>query len=238
MVIFMMAAILLTTVNVVELLFTHVFYPLTKLVLGGAMALIVYIVSKLDRPSEVVKELGENRRTHDEFAEQLREAYEKVDSVYKPLRERMQELNRNFKEPDWTPVLIGFAVLAAIVIFAVLFGERRKKSKPVAIEDEREDCFEEVTLKEVLKKRFVRPELIIRYYYREFMKKSEAKKHSLKLSDTTTEILSKYQEWHEVTPEQTEEAKEATVLYQKTRYSKEKMTQTDARRMKALVKEL
>jgi hypothetical protein len=41
-----------------------------------------------------------------------------------------------------------------------------------------------------------------------------------------------------VTPEQTAQAEEVTSLYQKTRYSKEKMTQTDAKRMKALIKGL
>ena len=40
------------------------------------------------------------------------------------------------------------------------------------------------------------------------------------------------------TPEQMAKAEELTALYQKTRYSKAEMTQTDAKRMKALVKGL
>ena len=70
------------------------------------------------------------------------------------------------------------------------------------------------------------------------MKKSETKKHKLEASDTTNEILTKYQAWNDTTQEQTAEAEEATVLYQKTRYSKAKVTRTDANRMKALVKGL
>ena len=50
------------------------------------------------------------------------------------------------------------------------------------------------------------------------MKKSEAKKHKLEASDTTQEILTKYNTWNDVTPEQT--------------------AQTDAKRMKALIKGL
>ena len=84
----------------------------------------------------------------------------------------------------------------------------------------------------------MRPEIIIRYYYREFMKKSEAKKHKLESSDTTKEILTKYKTWNTVTTKQTVAADEATALYQKTRYGKAKMTQAEATRMKALVKGL
>ena len=70
------------------------------------------------------------------------------------------------------------------------------------------------------------------------MKKVEAKKHKLEASDTTKEILTKYKMWNNVTPERTAEAEEVTSLYQKTRYSKAEMTQTDAKRMKAVVKGL
>lgn len=233
---FLIAATLLTVGNVVELLYVYVFYPLTKLVLGAGLSLIVFIIGKIDRPLKPPKEMGDVEQDIKEFTEQLEEAYANVETIWGKIPERIRELPS--KEMDYTPIIIILAVLAAIIILVVLFGGKRKKSKQAAIEDEREDCFEEVTLKEVLKKRSLRPEIVIRYYYREFMKKSDTKKHKLEISDTTNEILTKYQAWNDATPEQTAEAEEATVLYQKTRYSKAKVTRTDANRMKALVKGL
>ena len=237
LVIFMIAAIILTAGNVVELLYLYVFYPLSKMLLGAGMAVVVYIVSKLDSPLKPPKEIGDVGTNLKEFFEERQEALENVETIWGKIPEKIKE-EIVIKEPDYAPVFIIFAIVAAIVIFAVMFGDTTKKRKPAAIEDDREDCFEEVALKEVLKKRFVRPEIVIRYYYREFMKKSEAKKHRLEASDTTKEILTKYKTWNEVTPEQTTEAGEVTSLYQKTRYSKAKITQADANRMKALVKRL
>lgn len=237
LVIFMIAAIVLTVGNVVELLYVYVLLPVSKLVLGAGTALVVYIVSKLDSPLKPPKEIGDTGDVQ-EFAEQLQEAHEKIETIWGPIRERMQAYDPEPKEMDYTPVFIVIVVLAAVVILAVMFGGKRKKRKQEAIEDEREEFYEEVPAEQVLKKRSVRPEIVIRYYYREFMKKSEAKKHKLEASDTTKDILTKYKEWNDVIPEQTVGAEEATLLYQKTRYSKAKMTQTDAGRMKALVKGL
>ena len=237
LVIFMIAAIILTAGNVVELLYLYVFYPLSKMLLGAGMAVVVYIVSKLDSPLKPPKEIGDVGTNLKEFFEERQEALENVETIWGKIPEKIKE-EIVIKEPDYAPVFIIFAIVAAIVIFAVMLGDTTKKRKPAAMEDDREDCFEEVALKEVLKKRFVRPEIVIRYYYREFMKKSEAKKHRLEASDTTKEILTKYKTWNEVTPEQTTEAGEVTSLYQKTRYSKAKITQADANRMKALVKRL
>lgn len=238
LVVFMIAAILLTIGNIVKLLYVYVFYPLSELVLGAATAVVVYIVSKLDNPPKPPKEIGDvgNGKDLSEFVEVRQEILDNVETIWGKIPEVIKE--EAGKEPNYTPVFIGLAVVAAIVIFAVMFGDKSKKKKQAAIDDEREDCFEEVTLKEVLRKRFVRPEIVIRYYYREFMKKSEAQKHKLEVSDTTKEILAKYKAWNDVTPEKTVKAEEITSLYQKTRYSKDKITQTDANRMKALMKRL
>ena len=238
-VIFMVAAILLTVGNVVELLYVYVFYPLSKLVLGAAMAVVVYIIGKLDRPLKPPKEVGDTGKDLQEFVIELQKELDKVETIWGKIPKELPEEIVEMEEIPLMFILLGIvAMVSVIVIFAVLFGEQSKKRKPVAIEDEREECYDEVTLKDVLKKRFVRPEIVIRYYYREFMKKSEAKKHKLEVSDTTQEIFTKYNTWNDVTPEQTAQAEEVTSLYQKTRYSKEKMTQTDAKRMKALIKGL
>lgn len=236
LVIFLIVAILITLGNVVELLYVYVFYPLTKLVLGAGLALIVFIIGKIDRPLKPPKEMGDMGKDVKEFTEQLEEAYANVETIWGKIPERIRELPS--KEMDYTPIIIGIAIVAAIIILAVMFGGKRIKRKQAAIEDEREECYDEVTVGEVIKKRSVRPEIVIRYYYREFMKKSETKKHKLKASDTTKEILSKYEAWNDATAKQTAEAEEATALYQKTRYGKAKMTHTDAARMKALVKGL
>jgi len=237
MVIFLVAAVVLTAGNIVELLYAYVIYPISKLVFGAVGGLLVYIVNKLGSAPKPPREFG-NSRNFEEYAEQLREAQEKIESVYGPIRERMRAYDPNPKEMDYVPVFIGIAVVASIVIFAVMLGGKRIKRKQAAIEDAREEFYDEVPVEEAIKKRSARSEIVIRYYYREFMKKSETKKHRLEASDTTNEILTKYQAWNDVTAEQTAEAKDATALYQKTRYSKEKVTRTDANRMKALVKRL
>ena len=237
LIIFMAAATVLTLGNLVELLYTYVFFPLTNLVLEAGMALLVYIVSRIDKPLKPPKEIGDNGKNRD-FQEYAKETYEKIEASLAPIKNRMQELSGEPKDLDLTPLIIIVVVLGAIVILAVMIGGKRNKKKQAAIEDEREDCYDEVAVHKELKKRFVRPEIVIRYYYREFMKKSEAKKYKLEASDTTKEILAKYKAWNKATTEQTAEAEEATALYQKTRYSKEEMTHTDAKRMKALVKGL
>jgi len=235
---FMIATIVLTAGNVVNLLYTYVFLPLTKLMLGAAMALVVYIVNKINRPVKPPKEVRDTSKDLQEFAIKLQEELDKVETIWGKIPKGTQTNTVDSIELPLAPIFIGIAVLAAIVIFAVLFGRYKKKSKQAAIEDEREDCYDEVAVEEGLKKRSLRPEIVIRYYYREFMKKSETKKHKLKASDTTNEILTKYQAWNEATPEQTAEAEEATALYQKIRYSNAKVTRTDANRMKVLVKRL
>ena len=236
LVFFLIAATLLTVGNVVELLYVYVFYPLTKLVLGAGLALIVFIIGKLDRPLKPPKEMGDMGGDVKEFTEQLEEAYANVETIWGKIPEKVRQLPT--KEMDYTPLIIILAVLTAIIILVVLIGGRRIKRKQAVIEEEREECYDEIKVGEVIKKRSARPEIVIRYYYREFMKKSEAKKHKLEVSDTTNEILTKYRAWNDATPEQTAEAEEATALYQKTRYSKAKVTRADAGRMKALVKGL
>lgn len=237
LVIFMIAATALTVGNVVELLYVYVFFPLSKLVFGAITGLAVYLVGMIDGRKNVVDKTKVNWE-FDKLLEEKQKIEDNMETIWGKIPEKVQTEFVEQKDLDWTPIYIVFAVVAAIVIFAVLFGSKSKKKKAAAIEDEREDCYDEVAREQVLKKRFVHPEIVIRYYYREFMKKSEGRKHKLEASDTTKEILAKYKAWNNVTSEQTAEAEEATALYQKTRYSKAEMTHTDARRMKTLVKGL
>lgn len=236
MIILMVTAIVVTVGNVVEWLYVYVFYPLTKLVLGAMTALAVYVVGELDKPLQPPKEIGDMGKGVSDFAEKMEEINENRETLWGKVPEKVQAVEA--KEMNWTPVIIIFTVLAAIVILAVMFGSKSKKVKQADIEDEREEFHDEITAEKALRKHFVRPEIIIRFYYREFMKKSETKKHKLEDSDTTKEIFAKYQTWNDATPEQKMKAEEITALYQKTRYSKAKITHTDANRMKALVKKL
>lgn len=236
LVVFMAAATVLTVGNVVELLYVYVFFPLSKLALEAVFGLAVFIVSKLDSPPKPPKKIGDTGGDVREFAEKIQEIRDNTETIWGKIPERV--MAEPSKEMDWIPIIIGAVVLGAIVILVVLIGGKKKNRKQAIIEDEREDCYDDVTLKKTVKKHSVHPEIAIRYYYREFMKKSEAKKHKLAASDTTNEILVKYRAWNSVTTEQMTEAEEATALYQKTRYSKARMTHTDAKRMKALVKGL
>ena len=233
---FMVGAVVLTVGNVIELLYMYVFYPLTKLLLEVGTAIAVFLVDKLDNPPKPPKELGDNGKSVQEFAEELQEIRDNTETIWGKLPEKVRQLPS--REMDYMPIIIAFVILGAIVILTVMIGSRKKKRKLAAIEDEREEYFEEVPVQQVIKKRSVHPELVIRFYYREFMKKSETKKHRLETSDTTADILEKYTTWNNATTEQSSAAQEATLLYQKTRYSKAKITKSDAGRMKALVKGL
>lgn len=233
---FMIAATALTVGNVVEFLYIYVFFPLSKLVFGAVTGLAVYVVGLFDGKKKLPPR-EEFNWEFDKFLEEIEKIESSTETFWGKIPEKVQEEVVQ-KELDYTPIYIIFAVAAAIVIFAVLFGSTRKKRKPAAIEDEREDCYEEVAREQVLKKYSLRPEIVIRYYYRRFMKKSETKKRKLETSDTTKDILAKYHAENCATPEQSEEAREATELYRRTRYSKEEMSHADANRMKALVKGL
>lgn len=233
---FMIAAVVLTVGNLVEFLYDYVFFPLSKLVFGAIAGLAVYVVGLFDGKKELPEREEFNWEVK-EFMEELEKIRENTETIWGKIPEKVQT-EMVYKDLDYTPFFILCIAIAVIIIFAILLGSASKKKKAPAIEDEREDCYDEVAVHKELKKRFVRPEIVIRYYYREFMKKSEAKKHRLEASDTTKEILTKYKTWNNVTPERTAEAEEVTLLYQKTRYSKEEMTRTDAKRMKALVKGL
>lgn len=240
LIVFLAVAALFTVGNVMKLLYTYVFFPLTELIMSGLLSVGVFVVMRLANAAQD-KDLSKLELTSDwkEFSEAVAEQGGGFSDAIEMIRKIHQTGDVEPKEMDWTPFVIVICVVAAIVILAVLIGGKKGKRKQAAIEEETEEYFDdEVTSEKVLKKRFVPPEIVIRYYYREFMKKVEAKKHKLEASDTTKEILTKYNSRKTVPSEQTAEAAEATALYRKTRYSKATMTHDDANRMKALVKRL
>ena len=62
------------------------------------------------------------------------------------------------------------------------------------MEDEREEILEIEKPEEKIRKRFTSPRVLVRYYYKEFMKKAESEKNRIHKADTTEDIFRKYQD--------------------------------------------
>lgn len=136
---------------------------------------------------------------------------------------------------DWTPYLIAAAVLVVVAVLIVLFFNSTQKQRTVEEVDEREDLDEVVETKKKLKKHSLHPDLVIRYYYREFMKKAEWAENRVYESDTTEDIAAKFLARK---PMKKEEAEEITSIYRKVRYNNETATREDVARMKKNIKSL
>ena len=136
---------------------------------------------------------------------------------------------------DWTPYLIGFAVLVTVVVLAVLFFNSIQKQKTPDDADEREDMEELTVEKKKPKKHSLHPELVIRYYYRSFIKKAEWGSNTVEESDTTAEIADKFLCRK---PLAKDAAEEITELYRMVRYSRKTVGKEASNRMKHVMKRI
>lgn len=153
-------------------------------------------------------------------------------------------------ETHTNPILMAIiiTVLALVMIFLfILFIKNisKDRKKVFTVYEEREDSTEESTAMERLKKHFAPPDIQIRYYYKEFMKKSETERLRLIDADTTQDIMNKYLhnqslsndgKGEEHSKEQARVATSITNLYRKTRYSTSPATKEEASIMKKLMK--
>ena len=98
----------------------------------------------------------------------------------------------------------------------------------------REEILEIKEPEEKVKKRFTSPRVLVRYYYKSFMKKAESEEYQIQKADTTEDISRKYQDKHT----RSNEADVAWMkeLYRKARYSHEEITKEDAANMKKMVR--
>ncbi len=147
--------------------------------------------------------------------------------------EMIMEMAEQNEVADPTILYVTVTVLFAVVLLIVLMSKHSASVRIKALDVEREDMEEPDEQVQKPCRHSVHPELVVRFYYREFMKKAESKAQSVELSDTTEEIEEKYKKKVSANPENAEEIKQ---LYRSIRYGKKKAEKEDAARMKVLVK--
>ena len=111
---------------------------------------------------------------------------------------------------------------------------KKQKIKPGILEDERETISDFAEPEAKLKKNSTSPRVVVRYYYRKFMKKAETEEKRIHKADTTDDIEKKY-----VLPRGSKElsnTKHIKEIYRKARYSNVIISKEDATKMKKLVK--
>lgn len=185
----------------------------------------------------VIDLIPERKGIHldEEFIEHQKRLEEEY---YSPFAAKVQEeiMKQDWSEKsDYTMLLVTIGIIAALVGFAILMGHKGKNRLAPVIEDEREELLEIEPPATKLKKRSLQPEIVVRFYYRAFMRKVDTKTRNVLRSDTTAEIAEKYGAPAEP---KAEAVKELTDIYRKTRYSKELVTRQDASRVKGLMKEI
>ena len=152
----------------------------------------------------------------------------------------LNDVPKNPKPPaDYVPmdvtifaVLFGIAIL--VILFFILKGEKKEKAKQGVLEDEREEILDIQKPEVKVKKHFSSSKGLVRYYYKEFMKKAESEEVLIQKADTTKDISRKYQQKHT----SSNEADVAWIneVYRKARYGHEEISKEDARNMKKIVR--
>lgn len=139
-----------------------------------------------------------------------------------------------FEPMDVTLFAVLFGVAIIVILFFILKGEKKEKVKQGVLEDEREEILDIQEPQEKVKKRFTSPRVLVRYYYKIFMKKAESEGNRIQKADTTEDISRKYQDKH-ISKDDTDAAWIKT-MYRKARYSHEEITKEDAANMKKIVR--
>ncbi len=231
-ILFFLFCFLLTASNLWQIVYQYVLLPLKNRLTSFLLEFFDFLLSFVSKPNMELP----NSPFYDyrEYLEKVQETIES-NSVQPKWGEVLTEVGVVQEKIDATPLLIAFGMLIAMIIFAILMGHGSKKTKQLWIKEEREEL---QPIKEIEKNpmRFsMDSEKMIRFYYRNFMRKAETTKQTVFKSDTTQEILHKFLLKK---PEQEEQAEELTKIYQKVRYSKKKVSHEDTTRMKRLVKNI
>ena len=135
---------------------------------------------------------------------------------------------------DVTFIAILFGVALLIILFFILKGEKKERVKAGVLEDEREEILEIEKPEEKIRKRFTSPRVLVRYYYKEFMKKAESEENRIDKADTTEDISRKYQDKYIA-----KDGKDAVwikEMYRKARYSQKEISKEDVANMKKIVR--
>lgn len=228
---FFIFCFLLTASRVWQMIYQYVVLPLKNILISFLFEVVDFFISLF--PKETIDLPDSPFHDYREYLERVQETIES-NSVPRKWGDILKEAGVVQEKPDVTPLFIAFGALIAIIIFAILMGDGAKKTKQLLVEEERE----ELALEEVEKTptRFSKnAKEVVRFYYKTFMRKAETAKQLVYKTDTTNDILEKFLLKK---PEQKQQAEEVTKIYQKTRYSKQQISDEEVKKMKRLVKNI
>lgn len=227
---FCAVCVLLTVGNLLELLVNCVIKPLFLWLVSGAVGVFYFFLARLPKSSQ-----GKftDKSDWNEFLEETPMFKDLPKNGWSQYGEMVEQQLEETSPVDYTVLFMIAIIFIAVLLFVVMSGTVKKKKKAPAIEDEREELLETEPPMVKLRKRSVHPELVVRYYYRTFIKFVDGKKQKISRYDTTADIADKHGKMY---PQKAVQVEELTEIYRKARYSGKDVTQQDATRMKNLVK--
>jgi len=231
---FFAVSILVTVTNLLQTLMLRLIVPAAnKVVLFFTNTVFSFIAGILKVTPQVQIDWGKEMEGFYEEMSQEEPAEKFVEG--NAWQEMISEMTGDVEEADMTEVFICVGIIIGVIILIALIGKSAKHSRVVALDVEREDLPEEEEPKKKKKHFFFDPEKEVRQQYCEFMKKAENGEHPLEKSDTTAQIMEKYNTRTTAKPE---EAEQITEVYRSIRYGESTATKSDATTIKKLVKKL
>jgi len=231
---FFAVCILVTVTNLLQTLMLRLIVPAAnKVVLFFTNTVFSFIAGILKVTPQVQIDWGKEMEGFYEEMSQEEPAEKFVEG--NAWQEMISEMTGDVEEADMTEVFICVGIIIGVIILIALIGKSAKHSRVVALDVEREDLPEEEEPKKKKKHFFFDPEKEVRQQYCEFMKKAENGEHPLEKSDTTAQIMEKYNTRTTAKPE---EAEQITEVYRSIRYGESTATKSDATTIKKLVKKL
>jgi len=231
---FFVVCALVTATNLLQTLMLRLIVPTAnKVVLFFTNTVFSFIAGILKVTPQVQIDWGKEMEGFYEEMSQEEPAEKFVEG--NAWQEMISEMTGDVEEADMTEVFICVGIIIGVIILIALIGKSAKHSRVVALDVEREDLPEEEEPKKKKKHFFFDPEKEVRQQYCEFMKKAENGEHPLEKSDTTAQIMEKYNTRTTAKPE---EAEQITEVYRSIRYGESTATKSDATTIKKLVKKL
>lgn len=230
-VLFFAVCILLTVSNVLQTLMNGIIVPLVSKTALFLTNTVFGVIADLFQLAPEELEFSFDMEGFQE-AKKQGEAVEKF-SENNAWQNMINSVSDEAEKADLTEVFLYAGIVLAVIVLIALVGKATKHSRVVGLNVEREDLPEQEEPKKTVRKNFFDPEKIIRGQYREFMKKAETKEYTLEKSDTTKQILEKYNTKMASVPEA---AEQLTNLYRNIRYGEKTADKADAAAMKRLVK--
>lgn len=232
-----------TFLGTVGHLFELILYVINAYIIKPVGYLIFALMSGT---SQIVEDFQQNPSVND-FQTTVQDAkdaleFESLQDVIlenRPITDTIPNTDIPFQENLSTIVTVVLAIVSILILILILKNLSKERRKTILFTEEREDSTEEYISKTTLKKHFAPPDIQIRYYYKEFMKKSESDHRRVAESDTTADIRKHYLDKQAdnsnglgVSDTQTDASAALTDLYRKTRYSTQAVNKEDVATMK------